>query len=154
MSSRGPRDDREAALCAVFAETLGLDTLGIDVGIDDDFFALGGHSLLATRLAGRVRAALDAELTIADVFEAPTVAALAPRLVRGTRPRVRDVTRPEIVPARRPSVASGSRSACAAPRPPTGSRSVCACAARSTSTRCAPRSATSSPGTRRCAPCW
>ncbi|WP_326639614.1 amino acid adenylation domain-containing protein [Streptosporangium sp. NBC_01755] len=99
VSSRGPRDDREAALCAVFAETLGLDTLGIDVGIDDDFFALGGHSLLATRLAGRVRAALDAELTIADVFEAPTVAALAPRLVRGTRPRVRDVTRPEIVPA-------------------------------------------------------
>ncbi|MEU8383212.1 amino acid adenylation domain-containing protein, partial [Streptosporangium sp. NPDC048865] len=95
VSGRGPRDDREAALCAVFAETLGLDT----VGIDDDFFALGGHSLLATRLAGRVRAALDAELTIADVFEAPTVAALAPRLVRGTRPRVRDVTRPEVVPA-------------------------------------------------------
>ncbi|WP_329423499.1 amino acid adenylation domain-containing protein [Streptosporangium sp. NBC_01495] len=95
VSSRGPRDDREAALCAVFAETLGLDA----VGIDDDFFALGGHSLLATRLAGRVRAALDAELTIADVFEAPTVATLAPRLVRGTRPRVRDVTRPGIVPA-------------------------------------------------------
>ncbi|MER5625081.1 amino acid adenylation domain-containing protein [Streptosporangium sp. NPDC002544] len=95
VSSRGPRDDREAALCAVFAETLGLET----VGIDDDFFALGGHSLLATRLAGRVRATLDAELTIADVFEAPTVATLAPRLVRGTRPRVRDVTRPEVVPA-------------------------------------------------------
>ena len=95
VSSRGPRDDREAALCAIFAETLGLRT----VGVDDDFFALGGHSLLATRLAGRVRAALDAELTIADVFEAPTVATLAPRLVRGTRPRVRDVTRPEIVPA-------------------------------------------------------
>ncbi|MEU4540001.1 amino acid adenylation domain-containing protein [Streptosporangium sp. NPDC023825] len=95
VSSRGPRDDREAALCAVFAETLGLES----VGVDDDFFALGGHSLLATRLAGRVRAALDAELTIADVFEAPTVATLATRLVRGTRPRVRDVTRPAIVPA-------------------------------------------------------
>ncbi|MER5649307.1 amino acid adenylation domain-containing protein [Streptosporangium sp. NPDC002524] len=95
VSSRGPRDEREAALCEVFAETLGLDT----VGVDDDFFALGGHSLLATRLAGRVRAALDAELTIADVFEAPTVATLAPRLVRGTRPRVRDVTRPGTVPA-------------------------------------------------------
>ncbi|MFF3438316.1 amino acid adenylation domain-containing protein [Streptosporangium sp. NPDC002721] len=95
VSGRGPRDEREAALCAVFAETLGLDA----VGVDDDFFALGGHSLLATRLAGRVRAALDAELTIADVFEAPTVATLAPRLVRGTRPRVRDVTRPAVVPA-------------------------------------------------------
>ncbi|MFS1299912.1 amino acid adenylation domain-containing protein [Streptosporangium longisporum] len=95
VSGREPRDEREAALCAVFAETLGLES----VGIDDDFFALGGHSLLATRLAGRVRAALDAELTIADVFEAPTVATLAPRLTRGTGPRVRDVVRPDVVPA-------------------------------------------------------
>ncbi|MEO3782579.1 amino acid adenylation domain-containing protein [Actinocorallia sp. B10E7] len=92
---RAPRDEREAALCAVFAEVLGLE----EVGVDDDFFALGGHSLLATRLAGRVRAVMDAELTIADVFEAPTVAALAPRLVAGARKRVRDVVRPATVPA-------------------------------------------------------
>ncbi|PKK16211.1 MAG: hypothetical protein BUE48_001835 [Thermomonospora sp. CIF 1] len=92
---RRPRDARETALCELFAEALGVD----EVGIDDDFFALGGHSLLAARLAGRIRAALGAELTIADVFEAPTVAQLAPRLVEGTRTRVRDVTRPEVVPA-------------------------------------------------------
>ncbi|MGI8329566.1 amino acid adenylation domain-containing protein [Actinomadura scrupuli] len=95
ISGREPRDAREAALCAVFAETLGLDR----VGIDDDFFALGGHSLLATRLAGRVRTVLDAELTIADVFEARTVAELAPRLADGAGLRVRDVTRPGTVPA-------------------------------------------------------
>ncbi|GAA3970305.1 hypothetical protein GCM10023085_60630 [Actinomadura viridis] len=94
-SGRGPRDDREAALCAVFAETLGLDR----VGIDDDFFALGGHSLLATRLAARVRAVMRADLSIADVFEAPTVAALAPRLVGASGTRVRDVARPDVPPA-------------------------------------------------------
>jgi amino acid adenylation domain-containing protein len=92
---RAPRDARESALCAVFAEVLGYER----VGIDDDFFALGGHSLLATRLAARVRTVLDAELTIADVFEAPTVAALTSRLVRADGERVRDVVRPEIIPA-------------------------------------------------------
>ncbi|MFD0904194.1 amino acid adenylation domain-containing protein [Actinomadura sediminis] len=95
VSGRAPRDAREAALCAIFAGLLGLDR----VGIDDDFFALGGHSLLAARVAAKARAELGRSLSIADVFEAPTVAALAPRLAAAEGPRVRDVTRPEVVPA-------------------------------------------------------
>ncbi|MEU8927033.1 amino acid adenylation domain-containing protein, partial [Kitasatospora sp. NPDC048545] len=97
---RGPRDQREQALCALFADVLGVP----EVGIDDDFFELGGHSLLATRLAGRIRTELRAELSIRELFAAPTVARLAGSLAdRGHdtgRPRLERATpRPERLPA-------------------------------------------------------
>ncbi|MEU5217474.1 amino acid adenylation domain-containing protein, partial [Streptomyces sp. NPDC020807] len=92
---RAPRDDRERALCELFGEILGID----DITIDDDFFELGGHSLLATRLVGRARADLGAELAIGDLFQAPTVAALAERLAtEPARPALRPEPRPERLP--------------------------------------------------------
>ncbi|MCP3105563.1 condensation domain-containing protein, partial [Myxococcus sp. K15C18031901] len=76
-----PRSPLEARLASLFAQALGLDT----VGVHDDFFALGGHSLLATQVVARVRAWLGFELSLRAFFESPTVARLADRLSTATR---------------------------------------------------------------------
>ena len=70
-----------------------------DIGIDDNFFDLGGHSLLATRVVSRLNQALQRNVSLGALFEAPTVSGFADRIAnlqpdagsapipRRTRPR-------------------------------------------------------------------
>ncbi|WP_433047028.1 amino acid adenylation domain-containing protein [Dactylosporangium sp. CS-033363] len=93
-----PRTPGEEILCGLFAEVLGLPS----VGVGDDFFALGGHSLTATALAARVRAVFGTALPVRAVFDAPTVAGLATQLATASRdgagPELRRYERPELLP--------------------------------------------------------
>ena len=84
----------EEILAGIYAQVLGVER----VGVDESFFDLGGDSLSAMRLVAAVNKSFDAGLAVRTVFEAPTVAQLAPRiggdagrlepLVAGERPAV------------------------------------------------------------------
>ncbi len=74
-----PTSTIEKELSRIWAEVLSLDT----VGIHDNFFDLGGHSLSATRIISRVIAVFKLQLPIKQLFESPTIAAMA--LVIGSK---------------------------------------------------------------------
>ena len=73
---RAPATAIEEILAGIYAQVLGLDR----VGVDDSFFDLGGDSLSAMRVIAAVNTSLDASLAVRTLFDAPTVAQLAPRI--------------------------------------------------------------------------
>jgi non-ribosomal peptide synthetase component F len=83
QGSRPPGTEGEKALCELFAEVLGVPS----VGVDDSFFDLGGDSLGVARLLSRIQARLGADVGVRAVFETPTVAALARHLGEAPLPQ-------------------------------------------------------------------
>ena len=91
---RAPAGAVEEILAGIYTEILGVPR----VGVDDSFFDLGGDSVSAMRLIAAINRSFDAGLAVRTLFEAPTVAQLAPRiggdeaqlepLVAGPRPAV------------------------------------------------------------------
>ncbi len=73
-----PRTDIEFKLASIYTQVLNLE----QVSIDADFFELGGHSLLATQLIAQALQVFKVELTVIDLFDAPTVAGLAERILQ------------------------------------------------------------------------
>jgi len=51
-----------------------------EVGIDDDFFQLGGDSLAAVHLVNSIKREMSVEVSIQDVFMAPTIRSLVERI--------------------------------------------------------------------------
>ena len=83
-----------STVAAAFAEILQLPS----VGVHDSFFELGGHSMASMKLVGRIREAFGVDVSIRDVFDAPSVAELAAVVARseGGRPILAPaVKRPE-----------------------------------------------------------
>ena len=54
----------------IWSEQLGLE----HVGLHENFFEIGGQSLLATRIVGAIQNRLSLDVSIKDIFLAPTVA--------------------------------------------------------------------------------
>ena len=68
-----PKSAMERTIAEVWQEVLGIAS----VGLDDNFFEIGGHSLLLARLQERLVEVLKREISVIDLFQYPTVGALA-----------------------------------------------------------------------------
>jgi acyl-coenzyme A synthetase/AMP-(fatty) acid ligase/acyl carrier protein len=73
-----PRNEVERQIAAIWQSVLNVEK----VGVTDNFFDLGGHSLLIIQVHNRLRRNFETDLTIAQMFQYPTVEALAAYLQR------------------------------------------------------------------------
>ncbi|MGE8158583.1 amino acid adenylation domain-containing protein [Paraburkholderia sp. NPDC080076] len=78
---QAPAAGLETALAQIFREVLGVER----VGRGDHFFELGGHSLAAVRVATRVAERLARDVPVRTLFEAPTLAQYAQRVMAAAR---------------------------------------------------------------------
>jgi len=68
--------DLERTIVAVWQEILNVER----IGVHDNFFDLGANSLLMMRANSRLQAVLGRSLSLVDMFQNPTIAALAAHL--------------------------------------------------------------------------
>ena len=78
-SFRPPVGATESAICRIFREMTGAP----QVGRDDDFFQIGGHSLAAVLCVHHLRREFNREVTLRQLFGAPTARALAESFSKG-----------------------------------------------------------------------
>jgi surfactin family lipopeptide synthetase A len=79
-----PRTPVEEVVAMIWEEVLGME----DVGVCDNFFALGGYSLLGIQILARVREAFDLDLSVGDLFDAPTIEGLSAAMLTEEKQRV------------------------------------------------------------------
>jgi amino acid adenylation domain-containing protein len=74
-----PRSDVERTVAGIWQQVLEVEK----VGLHDNFFDLGGHSLHMIRVHDKLRDTYGGGLVMMDLFNHPTVSALARRIVEG-----------------------------------------------------------------------
>jgi acyl carrier protein len=77
----GPQSDRERRLAEIWKRALAVPS----VSVADGFFDLGGDSLLAARVLGEIREQFGVDVTLRQLFDAPTLGDLA-RTVEAAAP--------------------------------------------------------------------
>ena len=71
-----PRNDLERIIAEAWKDALGVDR----VGLNENFFDLGAHSLMVAEVHIQLQQVLGRELSLVDLFQFPTVSALAKHL--------------------------------------------------------------------------
>jgi acyl carrier protein len=71
-----PRSETEEKVATIWQDLLGV----APIGVQDNFFELGGHSLLAIRLLSQLHGLFELQLSVQDLFDAPTVVKLSERI--------------------------------------------------------------------------
>ncbi|HYO16003.1 MAG TPA: amino acid adenylation domain-containing protein, partial [Thermoanaerobaculia bacterium] len=75
-----PHTELERTIAEIWKEVLGVG----EIGTRDNFFDAGGHSLLMARVHARLEEALGRKVSMVDLFQYPTIGALAAHLVPAT----------------------------------------------------------------------
>ena len=89
-----PRDKIEKTMTQIWAEVLGIPAETI--GLEAHFFELGGHSLKAAALVSLLHQALEIDIPLSRVFQAPTVKQLSHYVKKAKREKYLDIPLAEV----------------------------------------------------------
>jgi acyl carrier protein len=85
LDYKAPQTEAELTLAAILQEVLKIER----VGVDDNFFDLGGTSSLLIQVHERLQERFGREVLLVEIFNNPTVRALAAHLDPGAAPAAR-----------------------------------------------------------------
>ncbi|MGH9928653.1 MAG: phosphopantetheine-binding protein, partial [Pyrinomonadaceae bacterium] len=74
--------EAERIIAGIWRDVMQVD----EVGVHDNFFDLGGHSILLIQAHSRLQNVFDNKIPLVELFQYPTVSALALRLTQGEPP--------------------------------------------------------------------
>jgi acyl carrier protein len=94
-----PETELEQIIAIIWQEVLHLDK----VGIHHNFFDLGGHSLLMVQIHSKLDQSLNKDIAIVEMFQYPTISALAKHLSQQLAEKPDLQPSPDLVKTRRES---------------------------------------------------